>query len=191
MRWIAAVLIVVACALPAVAQEEREYKAWVSSVSDGDTLRVHGFMQKQPTKVRLNGIDCPELKQAFGEKAKKKTESLCLHKNVTIVTHGQDKYGRTIADVFVHGKSVNQRLVKDGCAWWFRRYSPDNREMESLEAQARKKKRGLWKDANPMPPWEFRHPDAGLKSEVISPPTPDYSSLRAAIISSLTLSGST
>ena len=144
-------------AVPAVAQDTT-FCGKTVGVSDGDTIKVmhNGCAEK----IRLNGIDCPEMKQAFGKKAKKKTASLCFKKTVTVVSHGQDRYGRTIGDITLpHGRNLNAELVNGGYAWWYRRYAPDNKTLEALEQGARNHKRGLWRESNPMPPWEFRHPN--------------------------------
>ena len=54
------------------------------------------------------------------------------------------------------GTNVNHALVKDGWCWWYRKDAPGNKELESLEAEARDGKRGLWADPHPVPPWEWR-----------------------------------
>jgi micrococcal nuclease len=78
-------------------------------------------------------------------------------KIVTIVEHGLDKYGRTIADVILQdGTNVNQELVKAGMAWWYPKYALNDDTLRELEWEARLQKRGLWVDKNPVPPWNFR-----------------------------------
>jgi endonuclease YncB( thermonuclease family) len=54
------------------------------------------------------------------------------------------------------GTNVNHELVKDGWCWWYRKYAPENTELESLEKDAREAKKGLWADPQPVPPWEWR-----------------------------------
>ena len=86
------------------------------SVLDGDTIEV--LHNTQPERIRLSGIDCPEKGQAFGNRAKQAASALVFGKDVTLQTHGQDKYGRTLADVLLRdGTNVNHELVKDG--WWY------------------------------------------------------------------------
>jgi len=78
-------------------------------------------------------------------------------KQVTLQTYGEDKYGRTLAEAFLSdGTNVNHLLVKDGWCWWYRRYALDNRELMKLEQDARKARRGVWADPQPVPPWEWR-----------------------------------
>lgn len=127
----------------------------VVSVLDGDTIEV--LHNSRAERVRLNGIDCPEKGQAYGKKAKQATSALVFGKEVTLQTHGKDKYGRTIADVLLpDGTNVNQMLVKDGWCWWYRKYAPGNVILDELERRARAAGLGLWADPAPIPPWEWR-----------------------------------
>ena len=66
-----------------------------------------------------------------------------------------DRYGRIVGRVYVEGVDVNRELVAQGMAWVDRKYSNDA-ELLELEAEAIRKKRGLWVDPNPIPPWEWR-----------------------------------
>jgi endonuclease YncB( thermonuclease family) len=110
-----------------------------------------------PERVRLSGIDCPEKGQAYGQKAKHAASSLVFGKEVTLQTHGRDKYGRTLADVLLlDGANVNHELVGKGWCWWYRKYAPMDTELEALEKSARDAKKGLWQDPAPVPPWAYR-----------------------------------
>lgn len=123
-------------------------------VKDGDTIVV--LKDQEQITVRLGGIDCPESAQAFGAKAKQTASDLCFGKQVTLKTTGKDRYGRTLADVILpDGRSLNQELVRSGYAWWYRKYSKDE-SLGKLEAEAREQKRGLWSDAKPTAPWDWR-----------------------------------
>ena len=66
-----------------------------------------------------------------------------------------DRYGRIVGRVYVDGIDVNQELVAQGYAWVYRKYSNDA-ELLRLEADAKQKGLGLWAEANPIPPWEWR-----------------------------------
>ena len=75
-------------------------------------------------------------------------------KDVILQTHGQDKYGRTLGDVFLlDGTHVNHELVKDGWCWWYRKYAPDDTVLEGLEKEARDEMKGVWQDRATTPPW--------------------------------------
>ena len=73
--------------------------------------------------------------------------------DVTVRTHGLDKYKRTLGDVLLpDGTNVNHTLVKDSWGWWYRKYAPENSVLEGLEKAAREAKKGLWADPQPVPP---------------------------------------
>ena len=127
----------------------------VISVLDGDTIEV--LHNNRAERIRLNGIDCPEKGQAFSKRAKQAASDLTFRKDVTLLTHGLDKYGRTLADVLLlDGTNVNHELVKDGWCWWYRKYAPGDTVLEGLERDAREAKKGLWADPQPVPPWVYR-----------------------------------
>ena len=132
-----------------------DFTGRVAGISDGDTISVmHGTRAE---KVRLNGIDCPEKRQAFGQRAKQFTSKLAFGKDVTVTTFGHDKYGRTIGDVLLpDGRTLNRELVKAGLAWWYEKYSKDT-VLRDLQEEARLAKRGLWVYPDPVAPWEWRH----------------------------------
>jgi endonuclease YncB( thermonuclease family) len=126
----------------------------VVRVRDGDSIVV--LSGGVGIEVRLDGIDCPELGQAFGKRAKGYTSELAFGRAVRLAGKGRDDYGRELAEVFLpDGRSLNRELVAAGFAWWFRRHSTD-RVLESLEREARTARRGLWADPNPVPPWDYR-----------------------------------
>jgi micrococcal nuclease len=77
---------------------------------DGDTLRVGA------DRIRLRGIDAPELTEPGGEAARQRLEQLLQEGPIRIVPYGQDVYGRTIADVFVDGRNVAEVLRQEGYA---------------------------------------------------------------------------
>ncbi len=108
----------------------------VISFLDGDTIEVPH--NTHPERVRLSGIDCPEKGQDFGTRAKQAASALVFGKDVMLQTHGQDKYVRTLADVFLRdGTYVNHALVKEGWCWWYRKYAPGDSELKKLEKDAR------------------------------------------------------
>ncbi len=108
-------------------------------------------------RIRLHGIDCPEKRQAFGNKAKQFTSGLVFGNTVTVTIMDVDRYGRTVGEVILpDGRVLNHELVQAGLAWWYRKYAPDDSTLAQLGANARAAKRGLWADAEPVPPWEWR-----------------------------------
>ncbi len=129
------------------------FEAKVIGVTDGDTITV--LKDKKQIKVRLESIDCPESNQAYGNKAKQAMSNLVFGKTVTVQKTGQDRYKRTLAFVVVDRKNVSEELIKAGWAWQYKQYSKD-KTLAELELKSRIAKMGLWADANPVPPWEFR-----------------------------------
>jgi len=95
---------------------EGPYKAKVIGITDGDTLKVL-TNESQQVKIRLAEIDCPEKKQPWGNKAKQALSASTFQKMVTIDPVTKDRYGRTVAIVFVDGESVNKALVQQGHCW--------------------------------------------------------------------------
>jgi len=131
------------------------FAAEVVAVRDGDTILV--LYDGKRFTVRLAAIDCPERGQAYWDVAKRYTESAALGKTVMVDVTGKDRYGRTLAEVTLpDGKNLNRDLIRAGLAWWYRRGAPEDKELEALEAEARRLKLGLWVDPNPFPPWEWR-----------------------------------
>lgn len=126
----------------------------VVKVKDGDSIVL--LKNKRQYEIRLVNIDCPEHNQAYGTQARIFTSGLVFGKVVRAEYESHDKYGRLLAEVFLpDGRSLNRDLVRNGFAWKYDRYTDDT-TLEILEHQARKNKLGLWKDLNPVPPWEFR-----------------------------------
>ena len=146
----------------------------VVAVADGDTLTLLTAGNQQ-VKVRLAGIDAPELAQPYGQKAKQALSDWAFGKTARVESPGPDKYGRTLGTVFVGAVNVNAALVEQGAAWVYRAY-PFPPELEGLEAHARAAKRGLW--ALPLdqrcPPWDFRHKQpCGSPIVVVEPEPPE------------------
>ena len=128
----------------------------VIGVADGDTITV--LRDKQPQKIRLYGIDCPEKRQPFGKRAKQFTSELVFGKVVEVEPVAIDRYGRTVAFVKVENISVNEELIKEGLGWVFVRYCklPLCAEWQTLQLAAQNQKRGLWGHSGEIAPWEYR-----------------------------------
>jgi endonuclease YncB( thermonuclease family) len=134
----------------------------VVGISDGDTITVQNS-NNEKVKIRLAGIDCPESFQVHGEAAKQFISSIVSGKRVRIEPETIDQYGRTVGMVLVNGKNINEQLVAQGHGWVFRKYCTADycKEWLNLEEKARKAQAGLWQDANPQPPWEWRAEQKG------------------------------
>ncbi len=129
----------------------------VVKVIDGDSIQVrHGKTIKE---IRLYGIDAPEYRQPFGNKARKILRKKISGKTVTVKGKDIDRYGRIVALVTFNGELINRSLVRQGLAWVSSKYcraQPLCRQMKKDESQAKKAKRGLWQDPDPLPPWRWK-----------------------------------
>lgn len=148
-------LLIVALATVAVVAEPA-LTVRVVDVHDGDTVRL-----LDGRRVRLWGIDAPELRQPWGPESRDHLAALVRGREVQLEPHGEDRYGRLLAVLRVGGRSANHDLVARGLAWWFRKYTPEAHDLEALELEARRRRLGLWSQAHPLAPWDFRHPPAG------------------------------
>lgn len=127
----------------------------VVSVADGDTITIIENLDNGRFKIRLYGIDAPEKKQDFGQKAKQYLSSLIFGKVVKIKFTEIDRYGRIIGKVYLNDNEINIEMLKAGMAWHYSRYDQTSTYI-TAEKQARKNGIGLWSMKNPIPPWNFR-----------------------------------
>lgn len=141
--------------LPLTLTAAESLKGKVVGVHDGDTLTllVNGNEQ---VKVRFYGIDAPESHQAFGTQAKKRLSELVFGKDVTVTVMDKDRYGRTVGKVYVGDTYANLELVKAGMAWHYVEYARNDTDLAKAQDEAKAAHVGLWQDANPTPPWDFR-----------------------------------
>jgi micrococcal nuclease len=134
----------------------------VVGITDGDTVKVlTPSPENREIKVRLAGIDAPERGQPFGKASKQALSDLVFGQNVTLDGDKIDRYGRLVAKIQYEGRDINLEIVRLGLAWWYRKYADeqtaaDQKLYEAAEADARGRRVGLWADAEPVPPWDWR-----------------------------------
>lgn len=133
----------------------------VVGVADGDTLTLLDSSNEQH-KIRLVGIDAPEKKQDFGQRAKGSLSSLAFGRAATADCRKKDRYKRNLCIVFVGGRDVGLEQIRNGMAWHYKQYANEQPPQERMayeraENEARAKSEGLWVDRDPVPPWEWRH----------------------------------
>lgn len=148
-------LVVGFCFATSVNARETVLVGRVVGVHDGDTITVL-IDEKKSLKIRFDGIDAPESKQAFGARAKDALSNLVFGKTVTVQVRTTDRYGRTVGRIIVDGTDVNLSMVRAGLAWWYRAYAKNDRALEAAESEARAAKRGLWSEKDPVAPWDWR-----------------------------------
>ena len=132
----------------------------VVGVADGDTITVLD-QQKNTYKIRLQGIDAPEKKQAFGEKSKQSLHDLVHGKQVRIEYDKEDKYGRIVGKITLDDLDICLQQLVLGMAWHYKKYQNEQSVADRVvyndaELKSKSLKLGLWVDETPMPPWEFR-----------------------------------
>ena len=128
------------------------FAANVVSIIDGDTLTVMNE-SGEPIEIRLDLIEAPDIEQAFGAQAKQSLRELCDGKSVQILkTDRQNE--TTFAFVLVDGANINETMIRDGFAWHAE--GSDDPNLALLENESRLAKLGLWTDAEPVAPWEWR-----------------------------------
>lgn len=134
----------------------------VVGVTDGDTLtaRCDAPDGTVTMHVRLAEIDAPEKRQPFGERSKEHLASLCFEKPAVVRLKTRDRYGRSVARVECHGVDASAAQVRTGMAWAFTKYLTDP-VIRAEEHRAREARAGLWVDARPTPPWEWRTRTSG------------------------------
>ena len=148
-------LATIAAFLVSLATHAATITGKVVSVADGDTITILDANKRQ-TKIRFHGIDTPETGQPFGTQAKRFTSAKTFGKTVSVIVKDKDSYGRTVGVVMAGNENVNLALVRAGLAWWYQRYAPNDKSLQSAEQTARKARRGMWSQPSPVAPWDWR-----------------------------------
>ena len=152
---VARMLVMVAASLPLLAIAANPGAPYqVVGIADGDTLTALSASRER-IKCRLYGIDAPEKKQAFGQASKLSLSELSFGRTAYFDVVGRDRYGRAICKIAVAGVDVNKEQIARGMAWMYRRYASD-RSYSDAELKAQTRHVGIWRDTQPVPPWDFR-----------------------------------
>ena len=122
-------------------------------VVDGDTIRAEA--KGKEIKIRLVEIDAPEMNQPFGSQSRNFLNRLLYEKDVTLISQGEDRYGRTLGKIYANGESVNTLMIKSGFAWVYDRYVKDS-SLYNYQDQAKAENLGLWRAKDPIAPWVWR-----------------------------------
>ena len=122
-------------------------------VVDGDTIRAEA--KGKEIKIRLVEIDAPEMNQPFGAQSRNFLNRLLYEKDVTLISQGEDRYGRTLGKIYANGESANTLMIKSGFAWVYDRYVKDS-SLYKYQDQAKAENLGLWRAKDPIAPWVWR-----------------------------------
>jgi endonuclease YncB( thermonuclease family) len=142
----------------------------VVRVIDGDTVVLQDTYGTRHT-LRLAGIDAPEKRMPYGMAARQQLFQWVAGQAVTALTTKQDRYGRTVATVLLHGQDVNLAMVQNGLAWHYTRYAREQPALQAnayaaAEQAARAERVGLWQDSAPVAPWDWRHGAATMAKKI-------------------------
>ena len=132
----------------------------ISRVIDADTVILKSD-QGINYKVRLLGIDAPEINQVYGKEASRYLSSKVLGKNLTVLGKNKDRYQRLLGKLILDGNDINLNLVKNGMAWHYKFYKKSQEKKDQLlysnaEKYAKVNELGLWAEKMPVPPWQWR-----------------------------------
>ena len=132
-----------------------EWQGVVTHVSDGDTVFVRPASGGQPVKIRIDGLDAPEICQTYGPASRQALQSRLLGQAVSVDGRRRDNYGRVLARIRWQQADVGEWMVRQGHAWSYR-YRRDAGPYAAQELQARVAQRGLFADARALQPRDFR-----------------------------------
>ena len=148
--------LILVVSTPLIDPPKPSFNAEVVGILDGDTIDV--LYKKSVYRVRLAEIDAPEKKQPYGMASKEALAAMVFRKKLRVEWTKHEKWGRILGHVYLDGKPevwVNLAMVKAGWAWQYTQYSK-SKQLARVQREALRACRGLWKDAKPMPPWDFR-----------------------------------
>ncbi|MFN5349200.1 MAG: thermonuclease family protein [Polaromonas sp.] len=119
-------------------------------VVDGDTVWVQTSPSQPLLKVRIQGIDAPEICQTGGLQAQEALKNRVLGQGVTVTSRARDDYGRTVGKLYWQGQDVGRWLVANGHAWV---YSFHHKKVPYIAdfAQAQAQRRGVFSQAAEEP----------------------------------------
>jgi len=157
LKFAAGLLATLACFARISPATAHPLSGRVVGVIDGDTIDIL-IETNRTARIRLAEIDAPEHDQPWGAKSKRALSDLVFGKAVTLRVATHDRYGRTVARLWVGDVDVNREMIRQGAAWAFVQYLTDHSLLQ-VEASARRNHLGLWSLPEPQrrPPWEWRH----------------------------------
>ena len=121
----------------------------------GEELDLDPPPDETPTIIHLAEIDAPEKNQPYGDTSRQKLAAKLLGRVVRVTYFEKDRFNNIVGTVNLDDRWINAEVLAEGCAWHDKRYSDDD-ELDTAEQQARAQRLGLWAEAQPVPPWEWR-----------------------------------
>ncbi|UOP04422.2 thermonuclease family protein [Conchiformibius kuhniae] len=139
----------------------KEYTGTVIAVTDGDTVRLTDH-NGQAQRIRMAFIDAPESAQAHGKASQNALKKMIEGKKVRVEVVDTDQYRRQVARIRINGEDVNFAQIANGHAWHYQSIAKRNQpkddytRYETAQAEAKKKRKGLWRDRDALAPWTYR-----------------------------------
>jgi endonuclease YncB( thermonuclease family) len=162
IRFFLFALVLLALSSPCLASSGK-----VVSVLDGDSITL--LHKGKKIRVSLYGIDAPELKQSHGKEARDFLDSFIKNETVEAAPLGKVRRGRMIGTLLLGDDNINELMILNGQAWVDRKACTEKfcTTWIKMEEAAKATKKGLWKDPEVIPPWDFRK--SGNKKKAGSP----------------------
>lgn len=126
------------------------FDARVVLVADGDTIEAVPSGETRPLRIRLEGIDAPELGEPFSGEATRFVRAMLLRQRVRIDGRDVDRYGRLVARVAVTGRDASTALLEAGLACHFTQFANDP-ILAAAQSRARGAGAGFWAVAAAKP----------------------------------------
>lgn len=136
----------------------KTFDATVVRIADGDSVEILRTGDRQPLRVRLEGVDAPELGESFSREAQLFLRQLMLDKRVNVSGRDVDRYGRLVARLLVAGRDASHALLAAGLAC--QRFANDS-VLAAAESQARAGGVGFWAASAAKPQCVARSRGAG------------------------------
>lgn len=171
LRGVLLAAVLAGCAAVAAAAATPLLEGRVSRVTDGDSLWLEPVPPGAPVQLRLQGIDAPEICQAWGPQARAALSDWVLGRTVRVKTSGLDTHGRTLGTVYLDERNINQAMVEEGHAW-SSRFKYDRGPYVAAERMARALSRGLNRDGAAIMPREFRQQHGPCHGAAVPAATP-------------------
>ena len=129
----------------------------VTAIVDGDSFTL--VSQKLPVKIRLLAVAVPEGNQAYSAVARQHLSDLILNKYVVVRYSALQEF--LVGQVLIGDMDIGAQMIRDGVAWYDkseeRMLSETERQVYAMSMDAaRNEHRGLWQDATPVAPWDYR-----------------------------------
>ena len=135
-------------------QEGEVINGRIIEVYDGDTATL--LAGDKRFRIRFYGIDAPEAAQRHGIESRDALREKILGRDVAVTSVNTDRYGRTVGRVRLGGRDINYEMVAEGMAWYYAEFAKNEHAFADAQQEARDRRLGLWRDADPEPPWQYR-----------------------------------